>query len=171
MYLTDFEPYLFRPCQPLRIVLAARGLGAANPRIARRASFFLAFAVRLGYIVLRFRRKQNGVNSRKRNNGLRPQIGFTCLDGMVSLSLLLQNASSTSAWAEELEIFIIGLAEQETSEPPCQGIHTIPQAACSGVTLAFRLCEAIYKAAGSPPAYIFLSRVLGRALPDRRRVV
>ena len=87
MYLTDFESYLLWPCQPVLIVLVARGLGAANPMIAMRASFFLAFAVRLSHIVLRFRRKQNGVDSRKRNNCLRPPPNRVLLLGRHGIAL------------------------------------------------------------------------------------
>jgi hypothetical protein len=126
-------------------------LGAANPMNLMRVGVYLAIAVALGYTVLRFRRKQNGFDSRERNHGFRPQIGFTRLDGMVSLSLLLQNESGKSVWAEEIEIFLSGLeAEQQTSEPSCRGIQTIRQMVRSGDTLPISLCEAIYKAAGSP---------------------
>ena len=113
--------------------------------------FFSVFSVVLGYIVWRLRRQENSFGLRERNSGFRPQIGFTRLDGMVSLSLLLENESSEYVWAEEIEIFLSGLkAEQQATEPACQGIQNIRQMVRSGDTLPISLCEAIYKAAGNP---------------------
>ena len=105
-----------------------------------RASFLLAIAAALVYIVWRFRRKENGLDASERNRGFCPQIGFTRLDGMVSLSLLLGNESGKYVWAEEIEIFLGGLkAEQQATEPPCHGIHKIRQTVRSGDTLPISL--------------------------------
>ena len=115
------------------------------------ASFFIVFAIAMGYIVWRFRRQENRYGSKERNGGFRPQIGFTRLDGMVSLSLLLENESSKYVWADEIEIFLSGLkAEQQATDPSCHGIQQIRQVVRSGDTVPISLCEAIYKAAGNP---------------------
>ena len=114
-------------------------------------SFFFVFAISVGCIVLRFRRNGSRRDPGVRNSGFRPQIGFTRLDGMVSLSLLLENESSKYVWAEEIEIFLSGLkAEQQAADPACHGVQKIRQVVRSGDTLPISLCEAIYKAAGNP---------------------
>lgn len=114
-------------------------------------SFISVFVIALVYIVLRFQRNASRRDPGVRFSGFRPQIGFTRLDGMVSLSLLLDNESSKHVWAEEIEIFLSDLkAEQQANDPSCHGIHKIRQAVRSGDTVPISLCEVIYKAAGNP---------------------
>jgi hypothetical protein len=116
-----------------------------------RAIFLLVFAIALGYAVVRVWRRRNGRDAMDGKSGFRPQIGFTRLDGMVSLSLLLENESDTYVWVEEIEIFLSGLrAEEQATEPSFRGIQKIRQLVHSGDTLPISLCETIYKAAGDP---------------------
>ena len=72
---------------------------------------------------------------RIRRTGARlpPRIGFTRLDGMASLSLLLANGSKGYVWAEEIEIFLSGLsAEEQTAEPAFHEIQKIRQMVSRG---------------------------------------
>lgn len=115
------------------------------------ALFFLVFALALGYTLVRVWRRKNGRNTRDRIKGFRPRIGFTRLDGMASLSLLLENESNTHVWAEEIEIFLSNLrAEQQASEASGHGVQKIRQMVHSDDMVPISLCEAIYKAAGNP---------------------
>jgi len=83
--------------------------------------------------------------------GFRPSIGFTRLDGMASLSLLLANGSKRNVWAEEIEIFLSRLsAEEQTAQPSFHEIQRIRQMIIPGDTSPISLSEAIYKAAGDP---------------------
>ena|SRR5579863_2464608 len=119
--------------------------------IIMRATFLLVFAIALGYTVLRIWRRRNGPDPMDRSAGFRPRLGFTRLDGMASLSLLLANESKKDVWAEEIEISLSGLsAEEQTAESTCHEIQTIRQMVRSGDMLPISLCEAIYKAAGDP---------------------
>ncbi|HEV7968026.1 MAG TPA: hypothetical protein VGP19_10665 [Candidatus Acidoferrales bacterium] len=119
--------------------------------IAIRASFLLLSAIASGYIALRVWHHGNGRDATNKNGGFRPRIGFSRLDGMTSLSLLLANESDRFVWAEEIEVFLNGLrAEQQATEPSCHEIQKIRQTVCSGDTLPISLCEVIYKAAGYP---------------------
>jgi hypothetical protein len=115
------------------------------------ACFLLLFPLVLGYASLRVSRRRNGRNAAGKDAGFRPQIGFTRLDGMMSLSLLLDNESSGFVWAEEIEIFLNGLiAEEQTVEASCHEVQKIRQTIRAGDMLPISLCEAIYKAAGNP---------------------
>jgi hypothetical protein len=119
--------------------------------IIMRAILLLVFAIALGYSMVRVWRRRNGLDAMDGKNGFRPQIGFTRLDDMVSLSLLLENESDTYVWAEEIEIFLSGLrAEEQATEPAFRGIQKIRQMVRSGDMLPISLCETIYKAAGNP---------------------
>ncbi len=119
--------------------------------INMRASFVLLLAIALAYGALRVWRKKKGGEAANKNSGFRPGIGFTRLDGMASLSLLLANDSKRHVWAEEIEIFLSDLsAEQQTAEPSFRGFQKIRQTVRSGDMLPISLCEAIYKAAGDP---------------------
>jgi hypothetical protein len=110
-----------------------------------------AFVVALGYVLLRIWRRRNGPGSTDKDNGFRPGIGFTRLDGMESLSLLLKNESNTHAWAEEVEIFLTDLvATAQTAEASNNGIRKIRQMIPPGDMLPISLAEVIYKAAGEP---------------------
>jgi hypothetical protein len=126
-------------------------MGAVDLMIIMRAAFFLVLAIALGYGVVRaWRRKRDGVTIDK-NSRFRPKIGFTRLDGMVSLSILLENESTENVWAEEIEIFLSSLrAEEQATEPSLHGIQKIRQMVRSGDLLPISLCEVIYKAAGNP---------------------
>jgi hypothetical protein len=116
-----------------------------------RATLSLVSTMALGYTALRVWRQRAGRDATDKNSGFRPRIGFTRLDGMASLSILLTNESDRHVWAEEIEIFLSGLsAEQQTTEPSFRGIQKIRQTVRSGDMLPISLCEAIYKAAGDP---------------------
>jgi len=114
-------------------------------------AFFLAFAIALGYAVFRIWRLRNAPDPADRSKGFRPRIGFTRLDGMTSLALLLSNNSDEDVWVEELEIFLTQLeALDQAAEPSCQGIQKIRQMVRADDMLPISLSEAIYKAAGDP---------------------
>jgi hypothetical protein len=115
------------------------------------ATFLLVFAIALGYTAVLVWRRRNGGEATDRNSGFHPRIGFTRLDGMVSLSLLLENDSDEHIWAEEIEILLSGLsAQDQATEPSFHGIQRIRQMVRSGDMLPISLCEVIYKAAGIP---------------------
>jgi hypothetical protein len=108
-------------------------------------------AVALGYVALRVWRQKNAPDTKDKSKGFRPRIGFTRLDGMASLSLLLANKSRERVWVEEIEIFLSGLtADDQTAEPSCHEIHKIRQTVRPGDLLPISLAEVIYKAAGGP---------------------
>jgi len=113
--------------------------------------FFLVFAISLGYYALRFWHERNTSDRTDKSAGFRPRIGFTQLDGMESISLLLANGSNINIWAEEIEILLSALAaEAQTSEPSCRGILNIRQMVGPGDTVPVSLAGVIYKAAGDP---------------------
>jgi hypothetical protein len=139
--------------------------------IVLRATFSLVFAIALGYTALRIWRQWNVRDPRDRSRGFQPRVGFTRLDGMVSLSLLLANRSETHVWAEEIEIFLSGLsAEEQTAEPSCRGIQKIHQMVSPGDTVPISLAEVIYKAAGDPQRRYscVLSSVLRYRIGEKR---
>jgi hypothetical protein len=116
-----------------------------------RATFLLVFTIALGYAALRIWRARNVPDPTDKSGGFRTRIGFTRLDGMASLSLLLANGSKTHVWAEEIEIFLSGLsADEQTAEPSYSGIQKIRQMVGPRDTLPISLAEVIYKAAGDP---------------------
>ena len=113
--------------------------------------FLLTFALGLGYFAVRAWRKRNSRNPADKSDGFRPGIGFTRLDGMASLSLLLDNRSKSYVWAEEIEIYLSDLvANDQTAEATFRQTQKIRQMVRRGDTLPISLCEAIYKAAGDP---------------------
>jgi len=120
--------------------------------VTTAAILLLVAAIASRYALAFFRRQRNGRDAAENKiKGFRPHIGFTRLDGMVSLSLLLDNESSEHVWAEEIEIFLSDLkADQQASESSCREIRKIRQVVRSGDMLPLSLCEAIYKAAGDP---------------------
>jgi hypothetical protein len=119
--------------------------------IFMRATFLLVFVIALGYTVLRIWRGRNVPDPMDKSGGFRPRIGFTRLDGMASLSLLLANGSKKNVWAEEIEIFLSGLsAEEQTAQPSFHEIQKIRQMVIPGDTSPISLSEVIYKAAGDP---------------------
>jgi hypothetical protein len=116
-----------------------------------RISVLLIVAIAFGYYVLRIWRRRNGPDSTDRGASFRPRIGFTRLDGMASLSLLLANRSKAYVWAEEIEISLSDLsADEQTAEPSCHEIQKICQMVAPGDMLPISLCEVIYRAAGDP---------------------
>jgi hypothetical protein len=105
----------------------------------------------LGYAGLRIWRQKNGGNSTDPRNRFRPRIGFTRLDGMESLSLLLANDAEEPVWTEQIEIFLSGLkADQQTAEATCHEIQKIRQTVRGGDMLPISLAQVIYNAAGNP---------------------
>jgi len=111
---------------------------------------FLIVAIALASAVHLWRRSKD-LNAADQLVGFHPNIGFTRLDGMVSLSLLLENESDERVWAEEIELFLSGLkAEDQATDPTFRGIQKIRQVVRSGDLLPISLCAAIYKAAGEP---------------------
>jgi hypothetical protein len=124
-------------------------------------AFILSIAVALGYLALRFWRWRNGQDSTGKGKGFRPRIGFTRLDGMASLSLLLANGSGDDIWVEEIEIYLSDLvANDQTVEPTFHEIQKIRQVVGPRDTLPISLAHVIYKAAGNPQrrySYIFSS--------------
>lgn len=111
----------------------------------------LAVLTALGYGTLRARRKKKLSAETDIHYGFRPCIGFTRLDGMASLSLLLENHFRNHIWAEEIEISLANLtADNQTAEPALRGIQKIRQMVAPGDTLPISLAEVIYKAAGEP---------------------
>jgi hypothetical protein len=119
--------------------------------IILRATILLAVTTGLGFAALRIWRQRNRLDAADKYRGFRPRIGFTRLDGMASLSLLLANESDSHVWAEEIEIFLSGLtAEEQTAQPSCREIQKIRQTVRSGDMLPISLCGVIYKAAGDP---------------------
>ena len=119
--------------------------------IIMRATFLLVFAIALGYVALRAWRRRNGSDPTDRSAGFRPRLGFTRLDGMASLSLLLANESKKYVWAEEIEIFLSRLsAEEQTAQPSFHEIQKIRQMIIPGDTSPISISEVIYKAAGDP---------------------
>lgn len=103
------------------------------------------------YFGVRLWRQKNAEDPLDRSSSFRPRIGFTRLDGMESLSLLLPNESHTHIWAEETEISLSDLiANDQTSEPTFHRIQKIRQMIPPGDLLPISLGEVIYKAAGEP---------------------
>jgi hypothetical protein len=111
----------------------------------------IAIVVALGYAALRIRRQKKAALKNENHHGFRPRIGFTRLDGMESLSLLLENGFHKHVWAEEIEILLADLvANNQTAEPTLRGIKKIRQMVAPRDTLPISLAEVIYKAAGEP---------------------
>ena len=120
------------------------------------AIFSILIATALGYAALRAWRQSVGQEATGQDDGFLPDIGFTQLDGMVSLSLLLDNESPEYVWVEEIEIFLSGLkAEDQATEPSFHGIQKIRQVVRPDDLLPISLCATIYKAAGEPQRKYF----------------
>lgn len=111
----------------------------------------IVFVMVLSYSVWRLGRGRRSTAQKDRDAGFRPHIGFTRLDGMQSLALLLENESPNNVWAEEIEIFLSDLhAEEQTAEPTLRGVQKIRQGVPPDDALPISLCESIYKVAGDP---------------------
>jgi hypothetical protein len=103
------------------------------------------------YVAVRVWQQRAAIDPADKSSGFRPRIGFTRLDGMESLSLLLDNRSREFVWAEEIEVFLTDLtADQQTAAPTCQGIQKIRQMVRGGDMLPISLAQVIYNAAGDP---------------------
>src|SRR5579862_1691868 len=90
------------------------------------SSLFLAIAIPAAYFPVRAWRRRNTSDTADRGSGFRPRIGFSRLDGMESLSLLLANESQDYVWVEEIEIFLTGLhADDQTAEASLHEIQKI----------------------------------------------
>jgi hypothetical protein len=115
------------------------------------AVYVLVFASALAYLTLRVWRWKNGEIRAGGNEGFHPQIGYSNLDGMESLSLLLENESHKNVWVEEIEIFLTELvAKNQAAQPSCHEVLRIRQLAAPEDTLPISLAGVIYKAAGEP---------------------
>jgi len=131
---------------------------------------FLFICIALASAVRLWRRTKNQTVADP-FSGFHPDIGFTRLDGMVSLSLLLENDSDERVWAEEIELYLSRLkAEDQATEPSHHGIQPIRQVVRPGDLLPISLCAAIYKAAGEPQRNYtcVLSSVLRYRIGDKR---
>ena len=114
------------------------------------SSVSVALVAVLGYTALRSRKKKLSAQT-DIHFGFRPCIGFTRLDGMASLSLLLENRFRKPVWAEQIDIALSELvADNQTAEPTQRGTQNIRQTVAPGDTLPISLAEVIYKAAGKP---------------------
>ena len=119
--------------------------------IAMHTIYLLVVSIVLVYVALRFRRSVKNPDPRDAFPGFRPCIGFTALDGMQSISLLLENETAKHVWAEEIEISLGDLtANDQTDEPSCREVLRIRQMVGEGDTLPISLVGVIYKAAGGP---------------------
>lgn len=115
------------------------------------ASLLLVSVFAIIYAALRIWQRKNEAAETEIHHGFRPLVGFSRLDGMESLSLLLENGYHKHIWAEEIEIFLSDLvAERQTCEPPYTQIKKIRQMVAPRDTLPISLAEVIYKAAGEP---------------------
>jgi hypothetical protein len=118
---------------------------------ALHTTYILVFTFALIYVAFRFRRWGKGPAPTDGTQGFRPEVGFTRLDGMESLSLLLDNESKTHVWAEEIEISLSDLvANDQTGDPSCRETLKIRQMVQSKDLLPMSLAGVIYKAAGEP---------------------
>ena len=111
----------------------------------------IAIVFALFYAVLRIWLKKKDAVQNDLHHGFHPSIGFSRLDGMESLSLLLENGFHKHVWAEEIEIFLADLvANNQTADPTLHRTQKILQMVAPGDTLPISLAEVIYKAAGEP---------------------
>lgn len=116
-----------------------------------RVALMIAFALAAFYAAFVIWRRKNGLESTDEISGFHPRIGFTKLDGMASVSLLLANRSGGKIWAEEIEISLAELvAKDQTAEPSYREIQKIRQMVPRRDTLPISLAGVIYKAAGDP---------------------
>jgi hypothetical protein len=119
--------------------------------IVLRAAFSLGSAIALSYAAMRIWRERDVSDPTDKSRGFRTRIGFSQLDGMASLSLLLANECESHIWAEEIEIVLNDLsAEQQAAEPSYRGVQKIRQMLGPHDSLPISLAGVIYKAAGDP---------------------
>ena len=111
----------------------------------------LAITVSFGYSGLLLWRRRSARRPTSARDGFRPKIGFTRLDGMASLALLLKNKSNAFVWVEEIEIFLSDLkADEQVTQPSCNETLRIRQIAPPRDMVPISLVASIYKAAGEP---------------------
>ncbi len=111
----------------------------------------LAMTVVPAYAAIYLWRRRFARRSPSTRDGFRPKVGFTHLDGMASLALLLSNNSDKFVWVEELEIFLSDLkAHEQVAEPSCNETLKIRQMAPPHDMVPISLVASIYKAAGEP---------------------
>jgi len=114
-------------------------------------NLLIVFVLALMYGALRVWRYKNVATETELHHGFRTRIGFSRLDGMESLSLLLENRFHDHVWAEEIEISLANLvANNQTAEPTLHKTQKILQMVPPGDLLPISLAETIYKAAGEP---------------------
>ena len=113
--------------------------------------YAFVFASALAYLGLRVWRSKNRESPIVGIEGFHPEVGYSNLDGMQSLSLLLENESHKNIWVEEIEIFLTGLAaNNQAARASCHEVLRIRQVAVPEDTLPISLAGVIYKAAGEP---------------------
>jgi len=109
----------------------------------------LVFVIALPVLALRFRRRKNDEEANEPGAGFRPDIGFSDLDGMTTLSLLLANKTDAEVWVEKLEIFLAELdATYQAGRPSYYGVQTIREALGPDEHTSISLSAAVYKASG-----------------------
>ena len=114
-------------------------------------SFFVVPIIALAYLALRLRQSASRSALVDGIPGFRAGIGFTTLDGMQSVSLLLENESTANIWAEKIEISLADIdAHNQTAQPSYQETLRILQMVGASDALHMSLAELIYKAAGGP---------------------
>lgn len=114
-------------------------------------ALWILIVIVLAYVALCFWRWRNGLDWTGKSKGFRPHIGFTLLDGMSSLSVLLDNGPGKPVWVEEIEIFLSDLvAVEQTTSPTLNEFQKIRQVVRPHDMLPISLSHAIYKAAGNP---------------------
>jgi hypothetical protein len=124
---------------------------AVYPFIVLRWIVPLVIVVVLGGLVIVLKRQRSAPRSKNSSDGFRPEIGFTRLDGMASLALLLANRSKGFVWVEEIEIFLSDLsANEQVTEPLCRETLKIRQMIRPRDTVPISLAASVYKAAGEP---------------------
>lgn len=103
------------------------------------------------YAFSRAQKTRRGRKSADPAGDFRPCVGYTKLDGMASLSLLLRNQSSEYVWVEQVEILLTELkAEDQTAEATARGVQSVRQRVSPGDTIPISLARVIYNAAGDP---------------------
>ena len=119
--------------------------------IAMHTIYLILAGISLVYVALRFRSSVKGPDPTDVFPGFRPRIGFSALDGMESISLLLENQSEEDVWAEEIEISLGDLtANAQSAEASCREVLKIRQMVSASDSLPISLVGVIYKAAGGP---------------------
>jgi len=114
-------------------------------------TLLIASVFALIYKAFRLWRHKKDATENDFHRGFHPRVGFSRLDGMESLSLLLENRFYKHVWAEEIEISLTDLvANNQTAEPTLHRVQKILQMVAPGDVLPISLAEVVYKAAGEP---------------------